>query len=329
MIYIDFQGGCHGNYLEFVCNKFLANVEVSSPSPFNAHGASHKKMYVGVKQFHSWHYFEYNNRKTNLVNSKIISIRISQDDLLPVTAISLLRAGDYGLDNNQLEIDTYNKLDNIHYRWMLDNIKLSYFQDNRISGYQVIKDPSWPEVTTIEQFENLPLTIREECVNMHNLRYLEFSKDCPDCPRHILREFFKIGFKYPEQQGFMTQQQKMTYDGSNDVLMFPVSSFYNTDKFIEQLRCIADWTGYNFEPSQDLVDLHLEFLSKQPYKNSKHTCDKLIAEIISQTATSLPNLTLLEESYIESQLELHYNKEFPFGNDKWFSIQDLYNELKL
>jgi hypothetical protein len=26
MIYIDFQEGAQGNYLEFVCNKFLANI---------------------------------------------------------------------------------------------------------------------------------------------------------------------------------------------------------------------------------------------------------------------------------------------------------------
>lgn len=50
MIYIDFQGGAHGNYLEFVCNKFLANVSCNE-SPFNTLGASHSKGYIGEKKF--------------------------------------------------------------------------------------------------------------------------------------------------------------------------------------------------------------------------------------------------------------------------------------
>jgi hypothetical protein len=29
MIHIDFQGGTHGNYLEFVCNLFISTVIVS------------------------------------------------------------------------------------------------------------------------------------------------------------------------------------------------------------------------------------------------------------------------------------------------------------
>jgi hypothetical protein len=51
MIYIDFVGGAHGNYLEFICNKFLAGVDCNE-LPFNALGASHDKGYKGEKQFH-------------------------------------------------------------------------------------------------------------------------------------------------------------------------------------------------------------------------------------------------------------------------------------
>lgn len=330
MIYIDFQGGCHGNYLEFVCNKFLANVNVGGPTPFNEAGASHNKNYTGEKKFRSWHYFEFHDQKTNLYlcNSKIISIRVTPNDLLPITSISLLRAGDHGLDNDLLEVDTYNKLSTINYRWMLDNIKESYFRDDRVSGYCAVKDPSWPDIATIEQFEKLPQSILDECVNVHKLVKRELSAENPDCPRHILREFFKIGFKHPDKQGFITQQQKMVYDKSNDVLEFPVDSFYNTDKFVAQLRQIAAWSKYDFVPSQELVDLHAEFLDRQPYKNIKHTCDQLIDNIVARTATSLPSLTLLEESYIEAQLELRYNIEFPFGNDHWFNnIQTLYKQL--
>ena len=126
MIYIDFQGGAHGNYLEFVCNKFLAKVSCDD-TPFNIHGASHNKIYYSDKIFSAGHYFDYLGKKTEFEDSKIISIQINYDDLLPLTSISLLRAGDYGIDNEQLEINTYNKWKNPHYQWVLDNLINSFF----------------------------------------------------------------------------------------------------------------------------------------------------------------------------------------------------------
>ena len=45
MIHIDFQGGAHGNYLEFVCNKFLASVFLSAEGEANISlGRSPRKM---------------------------------------------------------------------------------------------------------------------------------------------------------------------------------------------------------------------------------------------------------------------------------------------
>ena len=76
MIHIDYQGGAHGNYLEFVCNK-MANLTVGTP--FNSLGASHAKQYTGKKLFYADHYsttfipFEF---------KKIISIQIEVEELL-------------------------------------------------------------------------------------------------------------------------------------------------------------------------------------------------------------------------------------------------------
>ena len=121
MTYIDFQGGAHGNYLEFICNKFLAKVKTAG-LPFNSLGASHSKEYTSDIVFKADHYFEYRGVKTEFTNSKIISIQINHDDLLPLSSISSLRAGDYNINNNQLEINTYNKWNNENYKWTLDNL---------------------------------------------------------------------------------------------------------------------------------------------------------------------------------------------------------------
>jgi len=316
MIYIDFQGGSHGNYLEFVCNKFLANVDTDG-DPFNSLGASHNKQYVDNPIFKAGHYFDYYGKKTIIENSKILSIQIVPDDLLPLSMISLLRAGDYNIDNNQLEINTYNKWNNVDYKWVLENLLNSFFQTQIQKSYNAVKDDSWPPASNFDDFKNLPQWIQNECINVHNLQLFELTAESPDCPRHILREFFKLSFKYPEQSGFMTQQQKMTYNSGNDVWIFPYACFYDINLFRQELTKIARWTGHNFTFNETFCELHNNFLQRQPYADSKKFCDRLLTKIFDNTLFELPKLDLLQESYLTAHIELQYNVELP-NTDAWF-----------
>ena len=326
MIYIDFQGGAHGNYLEFVCNKFLAKIKTEG-LPFNTLGASHSKKYLEPLVFFKGHYsFEYpgNSYKTPITNnSKVISIQLNNDDLLPLQSISLLRGGDRNINPDQLEINTYSKL---NICGVLDNLIDGFFKDQLTNSYNAVKDGSWPDISTVAEFKKLPDWIQEECINIHNLNLYELDVDSPDCPRNVLREFFKIGFMYPEGAGFITQQKKMIYDPSNDVSIFPYSCFYNTDQFITELKKLASWSGYNFEPTVELNDLHNEFLSQQPYKHSKIYCDAILERIKNKEQFNFPKLNLLQESYLTAHLELCYNIELS-NNLQWFTnSQEVLNE---
>ena len=322
MIYIDFVGGMHGNYLEFVCNVFLANIPVDG-LPFNHKGAAHAKKYLSPTIFKSGHFFSDPEELVKLKNDQIISIQITEDDLLPLSMISILRAGDLNLDNNQLEINTYHKLNNSIYKGPLKNIIDNFFNDQVQESYNAVKDPGWPDIKSIADFKNLPEYIQTECKTQHNLKLLELTPEFPDCPRQILREFFKLSFKHPAQSGFMTQQQKMTYDTSNKIYTFPFGSFYNLDQFIFEISKIADWSGFKLTQLEKLTSMHKEFLLRQPYKNSKSKCDEIIANIINQTPNCiLPKLDLMEESYINSKLELYYNKEMPTDETLWFQTYE-------
>jgi hypothetical protein len=328
MIYIDFQSGAHGNYLEFVCNKFLAGVDCNQ-LPFNTLRASHNKGYRGKKQFEAGHYFEYHGQKNNFFDSKIISIQITHDDLLPLSSVSLLRAGDHNINNNQLEIDTYHKLNNKSYKWVLDNILDNFFQTQIQQSYNSVKDDSWPRISSLTEFDNLPEWIKSECLEKHNLKLFELTAENPDCPRHILREFFKIGFKNPEQAGFITQQEKMTYDTSNDVLVFAFSNFYNTENFVNQLRIIAKWCNLELQQLSILLETHSAFLNNQPYSNSKKLCDTLIKKILQDEIFELPELDLFQESYISAQLENHYHCELPAELDNWYkNSEEIYKAIR-
>lgn len=317
MIYIDFLGGAHGNYLEFVCNRFLAKVPVNSPTPFSSLGSAHEKQYLSDPVFRCDHYSTLPEDFPGYdPNGTIIAIQIAEDDLLPLTSISLLRAGDFGLDNDLLEVDTYNKLANIPvYRWVLDNIIDSFFRGQIADSYNAVRSKDWPDVSTLEEFNALPDWIRDECINLHQLDLLQLDENHPDCPRHILREFFKIGFKRPEQSGFITLQKRMIY--KSDPLIFPFGAFYHTSWFLEEVQNLAEKLGYVVDDVDGLSALHIEFLDRQPYKYSKNYCDRLIDDIVAGKDFDLPALDLLKESYITARLEQAYGKEYTLKGP-WF-----------
>jgi hypothetical protein len=326
MVYIDFQGGAHGNYLEYVCNAIVANIPTGTQLPFNNTGASHSKEYLENKQFQAGHFFQ---NPGSIQHSKIISIKINDNDLLPLSLISLLRAGDYGFDNDCLEINTYNKLNNNSYRGLLDNIIRRYAQNQIADSYNAVRDPLWPEVSTLDEFKKLPDYIRKECLEYHNLYLLELSVDHPDCPRYILREFFKIGFKHPAQSGFLTEQQQNLYCLTNDLFIFPFDNFYNFNKFSEIVQWIASWANFEQPDLLKLEKLHDEFLARQPYRFAKTECDAIIQRIINTEKFTLPPLDLLKESYINAKLEQHYQIEMPFYQPVWFrDTEEIINYIK-
>jgi hypothetical protein len=300
MIYINAQGGSHGNYLEFVCNK-IAGVATPGALPFNSLGASHNKMYCAPKVFCGLEHYGIHPE----LPSKVMAIQIAPDDLLPLNQVSILRAEDYGYDNNQLEIDTFNKLNNRHYRWVLDQLIDGFFADQISQSYDAVKDPSWPKVESMSDFAQLPEHIRSECLQQHGLVLLELTKAKPDCPRSVLREFFKIGFQDPDQHGFIARQKKATYN-THDVYFFPFACFYDKSKFLDQLKEVAAWARISYDCEDEIACLHDEFLARQPYKDSKNKCDDIVTKINHNQPTGVLDVTMLEEAYINAALGWDY-----------------------
>lgn len=126
MIPIDFVAGSHGNFLETVLNKYFGIV--SDDNAFTATGTSHQKthQYNQHKLFSAKHWFQLYPAKYLEQFDKIISIRFSQQDLLLLSSVSLLRAGDFNIDNECLEINTRIKLNNQYYKHLLQQIDHAY-----------------------------------------------------------------------------------------------------------------------------------------------------------------------------------------------------------
>lgn len=304
MIHVDFQGGAHGHYLEFVCNV-IAGVAVDG-LPFSKLGASHNKRYKSQKIFYADHY-SYNNAPFTF--DKIVSIQIDTTDLLQLQQISLLRAGGWNIDNNLLEIDTFNKLNTSSYERVLDTLTDNFFVNQVRQSYNAVKDTSWPDINTLDDFKKLPTWIQDECRIQHNLKLLELSSELPDCPREVLREFFQIGFENPMKMGFMVRQQRdLKYNESLQVYVFPFSCFYDTTQFLLEIKKLVDWAQLSYNCQDRIIKIHEEFLIRQPYKDSKHKCDNLVEQLLTNNSVTLPALTMIEEAYINAKLKWNYFK---------------------
>lgn len=273
MISIDFVAGSHGNFLEYVCNKHIAGVVVDL-LPFNALGSSHIKTneYNQNKIFCANHYSEY----CLPLSEKIVRITFTHNDLLLLSSGAFLRAGDVGIENDQLEINTYHKLaDSQVYSELIQLINDAY-PDNSI------------------------------------------SLDSPACPRFVLREYFKFGFKDPEINGFTKKLAQLKYSDQLNVIDFPFESFYNKDLFIKSIASIADWYG-QFAMPDGVNELWEQFYQVQVYRNHKVECDRIINSVIARRELLIPKLSLLQESYINGVLEKQFNIEMPFRQPTYFT----------
>lgn len=277
MISIDFIAGSHGNFLEFACNKFIAGIDIDF-SPFNSLGASHDKTteYHQNKLFAADHYSELGKQ----LSKKLIRITYNEDDLLLLTSGALLRAGNAAIDNDLLEVDTYNKLINSkYYTYLIDSINTAY----------------------------------PDC---------KLSINNPNCPRYILREFFKFGFKDPQTHGFAEKLKLLHYPSEHNVIDFPYSSFYNCELFLKDFKKLSVWCNGIYYNEDSLRDVWTTFIENQIYKNYKLQCDKIIESIIALESTSIPKLALLQESYINGILEKRFEIEMPFFQDVYFKSTD-------
>ena len=121
-------------------------------------------------------------------------------------------------------------------------------------------------------------------------------------PRSVLRKCFYSMFDSPDHGiNMMTKWQPTLH--SHD---FEFRSFFNLDCFFENLQKISKFVDHEFFPSKELVDLHLEFLSRNQGYKSHQKCEIVMQSIISSQPMPL-DLNLLEEAWINYRISRSFN----------------------
>lgn len=285
-ICIDYYPGSHGNFLEFVCNK-IAGVTPDILDPFVSSGAAHRQFESPYRKFRSEHW-----SMSNMIfpSKKIISIRFTEHDTLPLLEISYLRAGIAAFDINTADVNTYYKLTPT----LINVIKQDYYHTYVYDKFSTVD----PLIATLRDVDSVSGHIEQLLLQKYNIKLLKLDADHPDCPRHILRDFF-------ERQGLLLplyQLAKMMYDSTFDVYEFPYINFYNEDAFIDQLKKLASWANLQYNNYDSIREYHRQFMIRQPYAHSKQKCDQIIENIINNSGMVPDVALLLEEAYINREL---------------------------
>jgi len=224
------------------------------------------------------HYFQ--PLRSTSITKNVIRITFTHHDLLLLSSVCFLRAGDANIDNNLLEYGTYQKLkDTLYHASIIDDINRAY-------------------------------------------PFVGLSDQSPNCPRYILREFFKFGFRDVGTHGLTKELDKMVYDTTHRVFDFPFDCFYHTQKFIDKMNDLAAWCETFISDSDQVMRLHQKFLDRQIYRFDKIQADEIIEAVCKRRIRSIPRLRLLQESYINGRLEHIFGLEMPFKQQRYFTSTD-------
>lgn len=149
-----------------------------------------------------------------------------------------------------------------------------------------------------------------------------------DIPRSVLREFFKFGFGNPDINGYWIKLQDMRQVPAGDVFEITLDCIYDLNRLIQMLGALSSWLDRSLTVDW-LPAIHELFLSKIPYLHHRDQCESIIRAVIDQESIDIPNLSLLQESYINGRLEQHLRKEMPFHQQCYFTnTKDMLQYIK-
>lgn len=316
MIAIDYVPGSHGHFLSFVCNRFLTDIprHLMGDTPLSSGlGTSHDTVstYWAHRYFREAHYFLNQGAVTappeqgpslRHWHGKVIQIWFNTSDLLTLTATCFLRAGDFGIDLDDLEHDTWNKLQGPYYRTVLTELeRLS--RHNLEQSVRDVRDPTWPTVRDWQDWDRLPQAIRDECLDQHGLVLWRLDAEHTDCPRWALREHFRHSFLDGADNGFLRLRDSMRYRDECDVWQWQFDDFFDTDRFMRALQALGAWSGSVLRDPDQARELHTHFLRQHQFRHLRPRCQHLVDLWTRGQNHTLRHLSLVEQAWLEAKIQ--------------------------
>ena len=298
-VLIDYHGGTHGHFLEFVLNALdCADNTLLNSDPFalSDRGTCRRRIYKPWSlRFCADHFeqrYKIDQRKTDIdAATDCVYIKLNSDfsDTILMLKVAFFR-GDAVADLSDVE-----------------NLHINFFNkcNNTDIGNYCIK--------LIRDTQGIDLTATSP-----NLEYYQL--------RHFLTNslFNRKNTRYNQEP----------YYKNKNITSVKFLDFYTWDSFLHTIKMLS----YKFDLALDsdrvtrLQNLHREFLARNPWANDQgyQVCKQILDN--SDSTNAMPSIGLIEQSWLCASL-VDFNGKFYYPSNKFFetpfSLKKYITDLKL
>jgi hypothetical protein len=141
-----------------------------------------------------------------------------------------------------------------------------------------------------------------------------------EVPKMVLRESLKFNFKIPENNSLYKMATK--FYNVPDPLIVYVRTLYSLDTYLKLVESIIHW--YNLDYQMDRL-WYSELWSKFMSKNHTFGAEQYSYAILQavESKQQLPvRMNIIQESWLDAQLENLYNIEMPAEQNEYFTSTD-------
>ena len=135
-----------------------------------------------------------------------------------------------------------------------------------------------------------------------------YNLDLPQdkIPKFLMRDFYKLCFLDPIKNGFVERDIQLQNHLPSNIFCFPVSSFWNKDKFFNTLQQASDHLDLALDLSNRTF--HDSFIDGLNFLETKDRAHDVIQAIQNNQDVDISTIDVVEQAYVSAWLE--NNNEF-------------------
>jgi hypothetical protein len=153
--------------------------------------------------------------------------------------------------------------------------------------------------------------------------YNKEINETTEIPKYIFRDFLKLSFLNPLQDGFIEKQNKYYIkELPKKTLFFPVSAFWNKDIFFKEISTLDKKLNLQLVLGKDSEDIFTTFQNKIEQLPTQFRCQEIIECLKNKKEYDLSQIDTAEQAYLSSYIEQNYqfitvpNTNYFFQNTK-------------
>jgi hypothetical protein len=159
-------------------------------------------------------------------------------------------------------------------------------------------------------------------------KYYNIDLTKKSIPKFIMRDFYKLSFIDPDKNGFVMLDKVFRENKPSNTFEFPVSCFWDKDKFIDVLEKINEELNLKIDIN-GCLSTHGLFLNKLNFLETKYRASEVTKAIQNKKDIDIQNLDTVEQAYVSAWIEK--NHEFvivPLCNKFFNTTGEIINWLE-